>query len=119
MNLRQRFLELQSVLNAHQALWRPSPFYVRRPEWCAQWPALAEAVLGLDESTLEAFVDDPEACRGWLASRLPVVGLLAPLCALAPLPSRDLPACDGRFDWFGRRCWNGVPARATSGGGWR
>ena len=100
MNLRQRFLELQSVLNAHQALWRPSPFYVRRPEWCAQWPALAEAVLGLDESTLEAFVDDPEACRGWLAARLPVVGLLAPLCALAPLPSRDLPACDGRFDWF-------------------
>lgn len=100
MNHRERFLELQSVLNAHQMLWRPSPFYVHRPEWCAHWPDLAEAILGLDDPTLEHFTADPEACRAWLATRLPVAHLLGPLCDLPELPPRELPPCDAHFDWF-------------------
>jgi hypothetical protein len=52
MTLRQRFLELQAALNAHQALWRPSPFYIRRPDWFGHWPELADAALRLDEDTL-------------------------------------------------------------------
>ncbi len=76
MNHRERFLELQSALKAHQALWRPSPFYMRRPPWCEAWPQLAEAALGLDDEALERFVADPEACRAWLAPLLPVAARL-------------------------------------------
>lgn len=99
MKHRERFLELQSVLQAHQALWRPSPFHVRRPGWCEQWPALAEAALELDESEVERFIDDPAACRVWLAPRLPVADLLGALCDIALLPARALPPCEAHFNW--------------------
>ena len=99
MNPRERFLELQSALNEHQALWRPSPFHMRRPDWGDERPALAEAVLGLDALTLEKFADDPAACRAWLALRLPVAGLLGTLCDLPRLARRALPPCDAHFGW--------------------
>ena len=86
MKHRERFLELQSALQAHEALWRPSPFYMRRPPWCEAWPDLAAAVLALDDAMLEGFVADPEACRAWLAPRLPVAERLGEWCDLAPLP---------------------------------
>jgi hypothetical protein len=99
MNHRERLLELQSALDAHQALWRPSPFHVRRPAWCDHWPALAEAVSGLDPSALERLSDDPAACRAWLAPRLPVVAVLGTLCDVPDLAARALPPCDAHFDW--------------------
>jgi hypothetical protein len=99
MNHRERFLELQSALKAHEALWRPSPFYMRRPPWCEAWPALAAAALALDDVALEHLVADPDACRAWLAPRLPVAARLGELCDLAPLPQRALPPSGRHFDW--------------------
>lgn len=99
MKHRERFLELQSVLKAHQALWRPAPFHVRRPDWCDRRPALAEAVLGLDESMLDEFIGDPDACRAWLAPRLPVAEVLEPLCDIPPFAPRALPPCNAHFNW--------------------
>jgi hypothetical protein len=99
MTLHQRFLALQSVLNAHQPLWRASPFYERRPPWCAQWPTLAEAALQLDDSTLEHLSGDPAAFQDWLAPRLPVATQLERLCELPALPPRELPPVGAQFDW--------------------
>ncbi|MCK9985160.1 MAG: hypothetical protein AzoDbin1_01632 [Azoarcus sp.] len=100
MNHRERLLELQSELHAHEAFWRPSPFQVRRPAWCETQPALADAVLGLDEATLERFIVDPDACRAWLAPHLPVVEALEALCTVRQLAPRDLPPRDPRADLF-------------------
>ncbi|KON81303.1 SAM-dependent methyltransferase [Azoarcus sp. PA01] len=99
MNHRERFLDLQSVLQQHQSLWRPQPFHVRRPAWCDRWPALADAVLGLDEPTLERFTADPAACQMWLAPRLPAAASLEPLCDVPQLVPRVLPPVGTRFDW--------------------
>ncbi|MBL8435598.1 MAG: methyltransferase [Zoogloea sp.] len=99
MNHRERFLELQAALKTHEALWRPSPFYMRRPPWCEAWPALAEAALALGDDALERFVADPDACRAWLVPLLPVAARLGELCDLAPLPRRALPPLGRHFDW--------------------
>lgn len=99
MTLRQHFLELQLALNSHQALWQASPFYVRRPEWCAQLPELADAALRLDDDTLARLSDDPAALQDWLAPRLPVAAQLGALSELSPLPARALPPTGPHFDW--------------------
>lgn len=99
MTLRRRFLELQSALNAHQPLWRASPFYVRRPDWCRQWPELADAALRLDDDSLARLNDDPAALQAWLAPRLPIAAHLEALCDLPPLQARPLPPTDAHFDW--------------------
>lgn len=104
MSLRARFLELQSLLTEHESVWRPAPFHVYRPQWCARWPGLATAVLALDEADVERFGADPEACAAWLAPQLPVIERLATVCALPELPARTLPLTDARLT-------DGVPGR--------
>lgn len=104
MNLRARFLELQSLLARHESMWRPAPFHVPRPAWCASWPALAEAVLALDDERVERFSADPGACAAWLGPQLPAIAALAEACALPELPARTLPAGEARLA-------SGVPGR--------
>lgn len=99
MNHRERLLALQSVLDAHQTVWRPQPFHQRRPAWCDEWPVLDAAVRALDDATLDRLVDDPEAATAWLAPRLPVVATLVSLCEVARFAPRRLAPCDARFDW--------------------
>lgn len=89
---RSRLVALQTALDSHQGFWRPSPFRVRRPEWCAARPDLAEAVLGLDHHPLEKLSQEPDACREWLTPGLPVADELGRLVDLPWLPTRDLPA---------------------------
>lgn len=94
----QRFVELRSVLAAHRALWQPAPFRTTRPDWCADRPDLAAAVLELDDATLDTLTADPNACRAWLAPRLPIVETLDRLVRLPRLPARVVPPTDAHFD---------------------
>lgn len=100
MNHRARFLALQSLLQDSQAFWQPPPFYVHRPAWCEQWPALAEVALGLEDAELEALIASPDDCRAWLAGHLPFASELGYLSDAAPLPARSLAPSGGYFDWF-------------------
>ena len=104
MNLRARFLGLQSLLTRHASLWRPAPFHVARPEWCAQWPGLAAALEALDDEFVERFADDVDACTTWLASQLPELDRLVDACRVPELPGRTVPACNAHFD-------DGIPGR--------
>lgn len=94
---RVRLAELHSMLVAHQEFWRPAPFRVRRPEWRADRPDLAETVLGLDEQTLERLTNHPSVRHGWLARWLPDITTLTHLVTLPPLAGRDLPSTDPRL----------------------
>lgn len=104
MNLRHRFLEIQSLLMQHDAWWRPSPFHLTRPHWCAQQPELATALEMLDDETVDRFAADPGAFAAWLSAHAPALASLSEATLLPALPARDLAACDAHFD-------DGVPGR--------
>ncbi|MDD2991057.1 MAG: methyltransferase [Zoogloea sp.] len=99
MQHRQRFLQIQHLLEHHEALWRPSPFYQPRPTWCEMHPDLSAALLSLDEDRVNHLAADPVASRQWLAGWLPIVKELPTLETLPPLPARTRPAAGVHFDW--------------------
>lgn len=102
-----RLLALQTLLAAQADYWRPAPFHVRRPDWCATNPALAAAVAALDESELDALSADPAAAQAWLTPWLPGLGELAALADLPMLPTRALPPWPARAD-------SGIPGRKAA-----
>lgn len=104
MHLRAHFLELQSLLIRYTDVWRPAPFHVSQPAWCARWPELAAALDALDEHTVERFAADPDLCITWLTSHLPALVGLAELCRIPALPARELIAAEAHFD-------DGIPGR--------
>lgn len=104
MKLRPRFLEIQSLLMEHDALWRLSSFHITRPHWCAQQPELATALESLDDEAVDRFAAGPGAFAGWLSAHAPALAGLSAAARVPPLPARDLAACDARFD-------DGIPGR--------
>lgn len=94
----QRFLSLQAFLAAHEDLWRPAPFHVPRPAWCATHPGLAAALLALDGDEVARLAGDPAALIDGLASWLPALRALSELTAL---PVAETPAGldTGSMDW--------------------
>lgn len=80
---------LDALLVAGQGLWRPQPFREARPAWCAEYPALTETLLGLDEVTCTTLNDDAAAARQWLGRHLrgtPAGEILAEVAAWTDLP---------------------------------
>ena len=67
-------------------IWTPSPFCEARPAWCRTHPALAEALLSLDDPTLAVLSADDDAARAFL---LPYLPALAEVPALIDLPARE------------------------------
>ena len=62
----RRRAALEAFLLDLAPIWTPSPFCEARPAWCATHPALANALLALDDATLaaalrEAMADKPVA----------------------------------------------------------
>lgn len=104
---RARLLTLQAQLAAHTAYWRPAPFHVHRPDWCASNPALAAAVLALDETELDALAAEPAAARDWLAPWLPGLAELDATAELTALPTRAVPPWPARAD-------SGIPGRKAA-----
>ena len=80
---------LDALLVAGQGLWCPQPFREARPAWCAEYPALTETLLALDEITCTALNDDAAAARQWLGRHLrgtPAGEILAEVAAWTDLP---------------------------------
>lgn len=87
-------------MQAYAGVWRPSPFHEDRPEWCHERPALADEVLGLDETAVETLAADADAALAWVGERLPVVAELGRLCDLPRHPQRLLPARGAYVDRY-------------------
>jgi len=81
MQANERFRRLTELLGQWQALWRPLPFQHRRLPWAADYPALYQTLLALDDDAAARFEDNPFAAEA-LADWLPV----AELEALSRLP---------------------------------
>ncbi len=101
--LAERFRRLEALLAAHDDLWRPSPFHIRRPDWCERHPALAHAVLALAPAERDALAADNAGLIAWVARFLPDLAELAPLITLPRVPEPSPPAT-------GRAAWH-VPGR--------
>lgn len=94
-----RFARLTTLLGDTQPLWRPLPFRESRPAWCARYPHLAEDLLGLDESTVQALAGDDRHLGAWLAQRLPELAELPELLTLPASPAAPLRHPGRHFDW--------------------
>lgn len=87
-------------------IWRPSPFRDERPEWCRRQPALAAALLAIDEATLAALSADDDALRAFLLPWLPALAELPSLLALAERACAPAPVV--------RAAWNFIPGRKAA-----
>ncbi|NWG87470.1 MAG: methyltransferase [Hydrogenophilaceae bacterium] len=100
-----RYLSLQDRLGRHEAFWRPAPFHITRPEWCARQPEWAAQALALDDAEVERLNADNGALIAWATHFVPE---LSALQALIELPRLELPAdaeaASGRLAW-------GMPGR--------
>ncbi len=65
-----RLLTLDRGLLALAHLWRPQPFK-GRPDWCAAYPELTQAVLALSDEQLASLLADGMLAADWLCSQLP------------------------------------------------
>ncbi len=85
----RRFRRLGELLQAHAGLWRPSPFHVPRPAWCATHADYAEHLLGLADAEVARLAGDNHALIGLAGRFLPE---LSELGELIELPRLDAPA---------------------------
>lgn len=81
-----RFLALQDLLAAHQALWRPAPFHEPEPAWCRDHPELAAHLLALDDARVAVLASDNRALIELAGHFIPA---LAELHGLIELPHAD------------------------------
>lgn len=114
MDLQTRFLRLEELLQDHQALWRAQPFKQPRPPWCDDHPALASALLALDDQQLARLGRDDEALLVFLQGYLPALAPLTTLCSLPELPARQHLAMDAHLSAHipGRK-WQQITAFAS------
>ncbi|MBT0961470.1 methyltransferase [Denitromonas sp. IR12] len=99
MDLTDRFLALQALLEDYAEVWRPRPFCVDTPAWTPRFPALQTAVLRLDEAELVRLQADEAAALAWVSAQLPALAVLARLTVVEPCERHALPPCDAHFDW--------------------
>lgn len=104
MDLADRFLTLQALLEDHADVWRPRPFCSDTPAWAARFGALHAAVLALDDGELARLQADDAASLAWVSAHLPALAALPMLTAVAICEAHPLPTCDAHFDW-------GIPGR--------
>jgi len=81
-----RFQRLGALLEAHADLWRPAPFHVPRPAWCAAHADYAAHLLALADAEVETLAGDNRALIDLAGRFLPE---LLQLHALIELPRLD------------------------------
>lgn len=101
---RQRLQQIDQLLCATAPLWRPQPFKQQRPEWCNDYPELTEALLALDDPSLQVLNNDPVALTDWIGRYLPQVSRLHRLCGLPERLSAEYSPPENRF-------FDGIPGR--------
>ncbi|BBB24863.1 conserved hypothetical protein [Amphritea japonica ATCC BAA-1530] len=79
----QRLHQLDQQLLASAELWRPQPFKQSRPAWCEDHPALAAALLDLDDLQLQRLNHHPDELVTWIGRYLPQIRHIEALCYLA------------------------------------
>jgi hypothetical protein len=101
--LARRFRRLGELLEGHAGLWRPAPFHVPRPAWCAAYPDYAGHLLALADAEAEALSGDNRGLVE-LAGRF-VPGLLEFLELI------DLPRLEGPPEVLEESAARHVPGR--------
>lgn len=91
--------QLDTALLAQRDLWHPQPFREARPAWCERWPALAAALLALDDADVARLNDDTPAALRWLVDYLPDIDALLPLIDIAAADHVPPPVPGGRWAW--------------------
>lgn len=92
----ERKARLEALLLGFQHLWRPQPFKIETPGWCAEYPALTAELLALDDSAVEHLGRDNAALIALLARHVPELAELARLIELPTQPfSREGEAIQG------------------------
>lgn len=91
--------QLDALLLAFRPLWHPQPFREIRPDWCAQWPVLAEKLLALPDDEVVRLNDDGGAGLALLAHHLPEVAAIMPLAELPERPRIGLAERGERWAW--------------------
>lgn len=100
-----RYLALQDLSNRHETLWRPAPFHVARPAWCASYPEWAAQALQLDDAEIERLNADNPGLIEWAGEFVPELRELQALIELPRLePTADADGVNGRLAW-------GMPGR--------
>ena len=89
MRLAERQRALDQALQGTQSLWHPQPFRQIRPDWCAEYPVLANELLALADTDVEALNNEGDAARVFMAQHLPELSALEdlanlPLCSMTP-----------------------------------
>ncbi|MCU0841853.1 MAG: SAM-dependent methyltransferase [Thiobacillaceae bacterium] len=98
MTHRERLAGLERLLLAHAYVWRPQPFKLDTPDWCARHPGLADALLALDDAALDRLAGNDLALVRLLAEHVPAAMELAALIDLPALPAASCCETPPRFD---------------------
>lgn len=88
------YLRLDALLGGHGRLWRPQPFKEARPDWCFEFPALAEYLLGLDTDAVTSLTGDNQGLTQLLVRFLPELAEVGELTALPGLRDGDAMVLD-------------------------
>ncbi len=83
--LARRFHRLGALLDAHAGLWRPAPFHVPRPAWCAAHADYAAHLLALVDAEAASLAGDNAALVDLAGRFLPELLQLHELTALPRL----------------------------------
>jgi hypothetical protein len=95
-----RYLALQDLLSRNESFWRPAPFHVARPAWCADHPQWTQAALVLSDAEVERLNADNAALIAWAGEFVAELRALQDLIALPQLERPlDAEPADSRLAW--------------------
>lgn len=80
--------QLDSLLVETRALWQPEPFKISRPDWCKRYPELTQALLDIDEVSLDAYATDIDTLITFVSTFIPELSAIPSLVALPETAQR-------------------------------
>ena len=99
MRAADRFHRLDQNLSTHRALWHSQPFREARPEWCRQYPALAESLLALTDEQAFHLNDEGIAALALLEKHVPELREFRALTDVPSIAHAPLKPCQPHWAW--------------------